>query len=188
MEKGEDGWWYGKSQPMIVVMDHGNCGIPFRPKPGQDPGKARSEFGGTFPKILIEDIITTIDSQFRTIADKEHRAMAGLSWGGHQTFETVLPNLDKFAYLGSFSGAIFMGEEQMDTAYNGVFADADRFNSNIKGFFLGIGSEENFGTEKLSASLTKRGIKNTFYLSEGTAHEWLTWRRCLRQFLPMLFN
>ncbi|MCM1451837.1 MAG: alpha/beta hydrolase-fold protein [Clostridium sp.] len=177
----------GECRPMIVVMDHGNCGIPFRPKPGQDPGKARSEFGGTFPKILIEDIIPTIDGQFRTLADKEHRAMAGLSWGGHQTFETVLPNLDKFAYLGSFSGAIFMGEDQMDAAYNGVFADADRFNSNIKGFFLGIGSEENFGTEKLSASLTKRGIKNTFYLSEGTAHEWLTWRRCLRQFLPMLF-
>lgn len=129
-----------------------------------------------------------IDKEFRTLPDRRHRAMAGLSWGGHQTFETVMPNLDKFSYVGSFSGALFFTDEQLDKVYNGVFADAARFNSHILGFFLGIGSEENFGTRQLSESLTRRGIKHTFFLSEGTAHEWLTWRRCLREFLPMLFN
>ncbi len=177
----------GKCKPMIVVMDNGNCGIPFRPKKGESPDEARGKFGATFTPILLGDIIPAVEKEFRTISDREHRAMAGLSWGGHQTFETVMPNLDKFSYLGAFSGAIFMTDDQLDQAYGGVFKDADNFNSKIKGFFLGVGSEENFGTKELSESLARRGINNRFFLSEGTAHEWLTWRRCLREFLPMLF-
>lgn len=178
----------GKCRPMIVVMDNGDCSIPFRPAPGENPDEARSKFGATFPPILINEIIPLIDSIFRTYPDKAHRAMAGLSWGGHQTFETVMRNLDKFAYVGSFSGAIFMTDDQLDKAYEGVFTDSDNFNRNIKYLFLGCGSEENFGTERLSESLKRRGIANTFYLSQGTAHEWLTWRRCLREFLPHLFD
>ncbi len=178
----------GKCSPMIVVMDNGDCSIPFRPAEGEDEDEARSRFGATFPPILLNEIIPLIDREFRTYPDKEHRAMAGLSWGGHQTFETVMPNLDKFAYVGSFSGAIFLTDEQLDKVYGGVFSDADRFNRNIKYFFLGCGSEENFGTERLSKSLASRGIANTFYLSKGTAHEWLTWRRCLREFLPNIFK
>lgn len=114
--------------------------------------------------------------------------MAGLSWGGHQTFETTLPNLDKFAYIGGFSGAIFLPDGEIDSAYEGVFADPDSFNDRVKVLFLGCGSEENMGTKALSDALSRRGINNTYYLSEGTAHEWLTWRRCLRQFLPLIFR
>ena len=178
----------GQCKPMIVVMDNGNCGIPFKAPKGTDVNEARAKFGATFPPILLNEVIPMIDKEFRTLPDRRHRAMAGLSWGGHQTFETVMPNLDKFSYVGSFSGALFFTDEQLDKVYNGVFADAARFNSHILGFFLGIGSEENFGKRQLSESLTRRGIKHTFFLSEGTAHEWLTWRRCLREFLPMLFN
>lgn len=178
----------GECSPMIVVMDNGDCSIPFKPKEGEDENEARKKFGATFPPILLNEIIPTVDKEFRTLSDKNHRAMAGLSWGGHQTFETVMPNLDKFAYVGAFSGAIFLSDAQLDEVYNGVFTDADKFNRNIKYFFLGCGSEENFGTDRLSASLKKRGITNEFFVSEGTAHEWLTWRRCLRQFLPNLFK
>lgn len=178
----------GKCKPMIVVMDSGNCGIPFKPKPGEDPQKAREAFGATFTPILLQDIIPTIDREFRTLTDREHRAMAGLSWGGHQTFHTVLPHLDKFAYIGSFSGAIFLKEADIAKVYNGVFADSKRFNEKVHILFIGIGSEENFGAKQLSDALSRHGIKNTFYESQGTAHEWLTWRRCLKEFLPLLFN
>jgi len=178
----------GKCKPMLVVMDSGNCGIHFSPKKGEDPNQARAAFGATFTPILLQDIIPTIDREFRTMADREHRAMAGLSWGGHQTFQTVLPNLDKFAYMGSFSGALFLRDDEIGKIHNGVFADSNAFNKQIKVMFLSTGSEENFGTERLSKALLERGIKNTFYESEGTAHEWLTWRRSLKEFLPLLFK
>ena len=70
--------------------------------------------------------------------------MAGLSWGGHETLQTTLYNLDKFAHIGSFSGALFFLKDGIDKAYDGVFNDADAFNSRVKTFFFGMGSEENF--------------------------------------------
>lgn len=174
--------------PMIVVMDNGNCGINFSEWLRDDPNASRDAFGATFTPILLEDIIPAIDKEFRTISDREHRAMAGLSWGGHQTLETTLPNLDKFAYIGTFSGAMLPSGEALKTVHNGVFADSKKFNQQVKALFFGVGSEENFNIKQISEDLTKMGIQNTFYLSEGTAHEWLTWRRCLKEFLPMLFK
>jgi enterochelin esterase family protein len=177
----------GECKPMIVVMDSGDCGIMFRPMRGQDPNKAREAFGASFPKILIQDIIPFIDKEFRTKADREHRAMAGLSWGGHQTLETTLPNLDKFAWIGTFSGAIFLRDDQLPTVHGGVFADPAAFNKKVHAFFIGVGSEEGEGLKRLSDSFTEYGIKNQYYVSPGTAHEWLTWRRCLKEFVPSLF-
>ena len=127
-----------------------------------------------------------IDRTFRTKTDREHRAMAGLSWGGHQTFNTTLPHLDKFSYIGSFSGAIFGLD--MKTCFNGVFSDADGFNKRVNYFFLGCGTEEQMGTKKMVESLRELGIKVDYYESKGTGHEWLTWRRCLKEFLPNLFK
>ena len=112
--------------------------------------------------------------------------MAGLSWGGCQTFNTVLPNLDKFSALGTFSGALFGVD--VKTCFNGVFADAAKFNSQINYMFMGCGSEENFGTEKMAKELKNLGIKLDVYVSPGTHHEWLTWRRCLKEFVPHLFK
>lgn len=177
----------GECKPMIVVMDSGNCGIMFRPKRGEDPGKAREAFGASFPKILLTDIIPFIDSQFRTIANREGRAMAGLSWGGHQTLETTLPNLDKFAYIGTFSGALFIPGNQLKTVHNGVFADSKEFNKKVHSFFIGVGSKEGQGLHQLSDNLQNIGINTIYYESPETAHEWLTWRRCLKEFVPTLF-
>ena len=174
----------GKCEPMIVVMDYGNCGYIH----GARKGEKRDDFGATFTPILLNDIIPYIDSTFRTKTDRDNRAMAGLSWGGHQTLQTTLYNLDKFAHIGTFSGALFFDPAKIKELYGGVFADAGSFNSRVKTLFLGIGSEENSGTEKISAALTEAGINNTLYISPGTHHEWLTWRRCLNEFLPLIFK
>lgn len=88
----------------------------------------------------MNDIIPYIDRTFRTLTDRDHRAMAGLSWGGHQTFQTTLANLDKFAYIGAFSGAIFLPPQaDMRQVYNGVFADADAFNGKVHALFWAWG-------------------------------------------------
>ena len=175
----------GKCVPMIVVMDYGNCGYIF----GTKPGERREDFGASFTPILLTDIIPYIDKTFRTKTDRDSRAMAGLSWGGHQTFETTLANLDKFAYIGAFSGAIFLPKNaDIRKVYNGVFADAETFNRQVHTLFLGMGSEENMGSRQLSEKLTAAGINNIYYESPGTHHEWLTWRRCLNEFLPLIFR
>ena len=135
---------------------------------------------------MIEDLIPYIDSNFRTLSDREHRAMAGLSWGGHLTFDLVLANMDKFAWMGAFSGAIFGLDVQK--SYDGIFTNSADFNKKIHYLFLSCGSEENFGTEKLAQDLRGVGINVDFYESPGTHHEWLTWRRGLKQFIPHIFK
>lgn len=169
--------------PMIVVMESGDIKAPFR---GGDNRQGISQYGASFYKVMINDLIPTIDNKFRTLTDRDNRAMAGLSWGGHQTFDLVLSNMDKFAWMGAFSGAIFGLD--VKTAYNGVFTKSDEFNKKIHYLFLSCGSEENFGTEKLANSLMKLGIKVDFSESPGTHHEWLTWRRGLKEFIPHLFK
>ncbi len=175
----------GKAEPMIVVMDNGNCDYGF----GANPNEDRGGFGAGFFKVIVNDIIPYIDATFRTKADRENRAMAGLSWGGYQSFEIAMNNTDKFSHLGSFSGALFMvGQGGYTKAYNGVWADANKFNKSFHTVFLGTGTEENLGTSKVNEELNKIGIKTTYYESQGTAHEWLTWRRCLNEFVQLIFK
>ena len=169
--------------PMIVVMESGDIKAPFR---GGDNRQGFSEYGNSFYKVMTQDLISTIDSKFRTLTDRDHRAMAGLSWGGHQTFDLVLNNLDKFSYLGTFSGAIFGLD--VKTAYNGVFADADTFNKKIHYMYMNWGSDDFIKSGDIVKQLRELGIKVDANESKGTGHEWLTWRRGLHEFIPHLFK
>lgn len=175
----------GKCKPMIVVMDYGDCGYIH----GTKKGETRDEFGASFGNILLRDIIPFVEKTFRVKTDRDHRAMAGLSWGGHQTFQITLTHLDQFAHIGAFSGAILMALGQNITdVYGGVFSDADKFNKQVHTLFLGQGTEEGMGCDRMSQSLKEAGINHVYYASPGTHHEWLTWRRCLNEFLPLLFK
>lgn len=175
----------GKAKPMIVVMESGDVRAGFRPRKGYDVEAERSIYGASFQKVLFNDLIPWVQSTFRCYTDREHRAMAGLSWGGKQTFDATLSHLDMFSYIGTFSGALFGVD--LNTCYNGVFKDAKDFNKKVHYLFLGIGSEENFGAQKMHESLQKMGINSHLYVSPGTHHEWLTWRRCLKEFVPNIF-
>ena len=173
----------GEAVPMIVVMESGDIKAPF----GQ--GQTMETYGTTFYPVLLNDLIPYIDANFRTKTDRDNRAMAGLSWGGHQTFDVVLTNLDKFSYIGTFSGAIF--NLDVKTAYNGVFTNPESFNKQIHYFLMCSGTEgmdKMFGTKKLVDSLNEMGINAHYSESTGTAHEWLTWRRGLNEFIPHLFK
>jgi enterochelin esterase family protein len=169
----------GKAVPMIVVMPSGD------PKTNSDVRSA----SGSITDIYIKDMIPYIDKTFRTYTDRDHRAMAGLSRGGFQTTTTVFANMDKFAWMGTFSGFFFRGTGNVvDSAFNGVFKDAAAFDKKIKLFFISTGTEEN-NPKPLVEQLKAHGIKNiVFHESQGTAHEWLTWRRALNEFAPRIFK
>jgi enterochelin esterase-like enzyme len=132
-----------------------------------------------------------VESTYRVLPGRENRAMAGLSMGGMQSFLTVLAHLDQFAWLGGFSGnSGGRGGAGFDpkTSNGGVFADHAAFNKKMKLLFLGIGSVEGPNTKTFSEQLTTAGIHNVYFESPGTAHEWLTWRRCMLDFAPRLFK
>ena len=114
--------------------------------------------------------------------------MAGLSRGGAQTTGTVFPNMDKFAWLATFSGFFVRGDGGVLEAFNGVFKDAEAFDEKINLMFISTGTEERNPKEQVQ-ELKDHGIKNiVFYESQGTAHEWLTWRRSLKEFVPRIFK
>ena len=176
----------GEAVPMLVVMESGDIKAPFNFASGGSNEQGRSQYGASFYPVLLNDLIPYIDQNFRTKTDRENRAMAGLSWGGHQTFDVVLQNLDKFAWMGTFSGAIFGLD--VKTAYNGVFANADEFNKKIHYFYMNWGSEDFIKRQPIVDSLRELGIKVDSSVSEGTGHEFLTWRRGLHEFIPHLFK
>jgi enterochelin esterase family protein len=142
--------------------------------------------------MMFTDLVPMIERAYRVRPGKENRAMAGLSMGGAQTFETVLSNLDKFAYLGGFSGSCGGGRGgaafDPRTTCSGAFADPAAFTNQIRLLFLAIGSAEGTGTKTFSDALIKSGVPNVYFESSGTAHEWLTWRRALHEFAPRLFK
>ena len=205
-----------KAKPMLIVMDNLNAVKPGEdaglywarsiiarrsaadvpPPIGARPasGTARPLFpahwGETFTEMMFADLIPMVERTYRVLPGRENRAMAGLSMGGAQTFKTALENLDKFAYLGGFSGSCGGRDANFDakTTCGGAFADPAAFNNKVKVLFLGIGSAEGPGTKNFSDGLTSAGIKNIYFESPGTAHEWLTWRRCLNDFAPRLFR
>jgi enterochelin esterase-like enzyme len=195
-----------KAKPMLVVMEQGyarrpgeTAAAPGAPRPaaaGQNP-PPRPDFRGmfaAFEDVMIHDLIPMVDATYRTIPDRDHRAMAGLSMGGMQTFLIGLKHLDMFAYLGGFSGGgggFGGGTFDPKTAHGGVMADAEDFNKKVKLIWLGIGTAEPQrmyeSVKNYHDALDGAGIRHVYYESPGTAHEWLTWRRCLNKFAPLLF-
>jgi enterochelin esterase family protein len=133
-----------------------------------------------FEHVLVEEMIPFIDSNFRTLADQPHRAMAGLSMGGALTHGITLAHLDKFSHIGMFSGGGIAASEIKDMA---------DFKKKVKVVFVSYGSRENGAPQKANVEeLKKGGINAVYFESPLTAHEWLSWRRSLHEFAPLLFQ
>ena len=191
----------GKAVPFIIVMENSSVnmsGMPRPPRPqgapagapaGQPAGAPRPaggpgagmNFAAQFERILIDDLIPYVESNFRVIADQKHRAMAGLSMGGMQTRSIVMANPDKFSYVGMFSSGTFVPTE---------IKDLDTFKKAGKLVFMSFGGREG-GAARIgdaAAEWNKIGIKGVSYVSPETAHEWHSWRRSLYEFAPLLFK
>lgn len=198
----------GRAVPMIVVMDSGyatRVGTPAsRFGPGASPADALAPFSA-FEGVIIHDLIPAIDASYRTVPDREHRAMAGLSMGGMQTLFITLRHLDTFAYIGSLSGPIVpdfnsrqpLGSAPLPpfdakTAFEGAFSNPSAFNRRVKLLWFGVGTAEpelfRASIGEAARALKAAGVQLVYFESDGTAHEWQTWRRDLYDLAPRLFR
>lgn len=196
----------GKSLPFIIVMENSSVNMggaprgprpagaptatPPAPAPGQAapaPGAPRPggmggmNFAAQFERVLIDDLIPFVESNFRVIPDQAHRAMAGLSMGGMQTHTIVVANPNLFSHVGMFSSGVFEPKE---------IKDIDTFKKNVKVVFMSFGGRER-GSANIGPAAeewNKVGIKGVSYISPETAHEWQSWRRSLHEFAPLLFK
>ena len=175
-----------KAVPMLIVMDNGYATRPSEQTPFQTT---------VFEEVLMQEVIPMIDEKFRTLPNRESRAIAGLSMGANQTMRIAMNYPEAFAYYGGFSGTSnYPSTEPLDadTFLGGKFKDGKAVNRQFKSFFLGLGTSEPApfpGVVKaFRQMLDKQGIKYTYYESPETAHEWLTWRRALHQYAQLLFQ
>lgn len=162
----------GRIKPFLVVMTYGMTNEIRL-------GGLRDFKIEPFETVLVDELIPFVDAQFRTLADQSHRAMAGLSMGGMETKMIALRNLDTFSHIGLFSGGVITPED--------VEKAAD-FRAKVK-VFCSCGSRENpDGIKANHDALNKAGVENAAYVSPNTAHEFLTWRRSLKEFAQLLFH
>jgi enterochelin esterase family protein len=192
----------GTAKAMLIVMERGyavkpgEAEVPFGPgananlSPAEMQARTIRRFA-TFEEVLLKDVIPLVDATYRTMTAREHRAIAGFSMGGGQAFMIGLRNPSVFASIGGLSGTGGVIADQA-TYYDGVFADAAKFNERTKLLFLGHGGAEPermmTGFLGFHQRLTDLGIQHKYYVSEGTGHVWLTERRNLREFSTRLFR
>ena len=159
----------GKTVPFIIVMTYGMTNnLRF--------GGLRNFKVDTFQTVLVDELIPYIDANFRTIAKQSERAMAGLSMGGMETHSITLNKPEVFSYYALLSGGLYTPEEIKDK-------------SNVKLIFLSCGSKERpEGVKNATEALKNAGYNAVSYISENTAHEFLTWRRSLHELAPLLFR
>jgi len=174
----------GKMKPMIVVNEHGTVPDPATALADHQRWMADNPFT-EFDGVVSRDLIPTIDARFRTIANREHRALAGLSMGGAEAMRLGLHHLDLFAYIGLFSPAIGNVDPARD--YGGKLLDANR---QLRLLWIGIGTSDTMffpGVRKMHETLESAGIHHVWLESDG-AHTWTVWRKYLADFAPRLFR
>lgn len=168
----------GKAKPMIIVMPYGH--VPRVMTPDERARGGSSPPG--FDQDLLNDVIPYVEKNYRVIADRDHRAIAGLSMGGGQSISIGLAHLDVFSSVGSFSGAVrnLSSIETMDPA---------TLNQKLKVLWIGCGRDDGlYGpNKKLVDLLESKGIRHVFRESAG-AHVWPVWRLNLHEFAQVLFQ
>jgi len=168
-----------KAAPMIVVM-------PFAYAYPWHAGVASEKQRADFEKDLLTDLIPFVQSSYRVAADREHRALAGLSMGGGLTLAIGPRNLDTFSRLAVFSAG---GGQAPEKTLADVGANAKNVNAQLKLFWMGVGTEDGAmaGAKRTSDFLTSAGIKHTYKTSPG-AHTWIVWRKYLYEVAPQLWG
>lgn len=186
----------GKAEPMIVVMPAGHTGpFPFA-RDGRTINGPRWE---AFVSDFQADIKPYAEKHYRVIADRDHRAIAGLSMGGAQTLDIAFSHLTDYSYIGVFSSGI------LELDRRGIFGGSDTGLSweerNLKALdspglkkglhllWFATGKEDRLlGTSRASVDLLKKHGFDVVYRETSGAHTWINWREYLAQFVPLLFK
>ena len=169
-----------KTKPFLIVMTYGMTNeIRF--------GGIREFDIRPFQTVLCDELIPFVDTQFRTIADQPHRAMAGLSMGGMETKTITLARQDLFSHIALFSGGSISVSD---------IKDLDTFKKQNRLVFVSYGGHEVNGDnprrggdpKAATEALKESGVNAHYYVSPKTGHEWQSWRRSLRELAPLLFQ
>lgn len=178
----------GRCQEMIIVM---NCGYNFQSL-GEDKFILKD-----IDEVICKDCVPMIDEKYRTIPDRNYRAIAGLSFGSIHARMTALGHLDMFSALGIFSGGFsytsqegFHIEGSSHYDYSDTFASAKTFNEKMHLLFVGMGEEEKemvMNSKPKAEKLAAEGYNIVVKTYPGY-HEWDVWRKCASDMLPLLFT
>ena len=175
----------GLAEPMIVVMPNGNpnqqaaqtMGLPTTQLDRRDPAMANA-----YVKSLVEEIVPFIEKNYRAVAKKSHRAIAGLSMGGGHTISASNLYPNTFDYICPLS----MGAQrtpELDAQLQGIKK------AGYKLYWLACGEADGVidRANSLDEALTANGLEHTYYVTPG-GHTWSNWRIYLNTFAPMLFK
>ena len=172
-----------QARPMIVVMTDGH---PYISPPGVSPTNTTERGRNTkdYERDFIEDVMPFVEANYRTINQRESRAIIGLSMGGGQSLHVGLNHLDRFAWVGAMSAAV-PGENDVAVA----LADAKATNKKLKTLWIAIGKDDFLlsRNKTFDELLTSQGIAHTYKITEGN-HSWPVWRKYLAEFAPMVFR
>ena len=170
-----------KAKPMIVVMPPGHA-VPFG-----SPREIQAKNVPLMEEYMIKEILPWAESKYRVAAGRQNRAIAGLSMGGGQTFHIGFGHLDLFSALGVFSSA---PATDFAEKFKAQLSDAKATNAKLNVFWYGVGDKDPVFTRAKGATdlFNKNQIHHTFRPIEGGLHTWPVWRRCLSEFVPLLFS
>ncbi len=184
---------------MVVVMPNGSLPRPAnmpRFTPGTPPSPealaAMEAMQNRFTDELLKEIVPFAEKHYRVHSDPEHRAIAGLSMGGGQTWRVVSSHPDQFAYVGLWSAALFGRNGNADDAekrYEAFLKEPERINKSIRLMSISVGDKDFLvaGSKQLDEMLEKHGIKHELHISGG-GHTWINWRHYLNDLAPKLFR
>ena len=169
-------------EEMLIVMGNGMTRV-------EGLEGDRQLQSGLFPRVLLTDLIPFIEAKYPVKTDKWSRAMAGLSMGSYQTSLVTLANPGLFGYAGLFSGFLRAPWGEEESGRLALLDDPARFYESFRVFYRAMGTEDPyFGSFAADDELLRDkqidAIRKTF----PGGHDWGVWRRCLHDFLPLLFK
>lgn len=176
----------GKAKPMIVVMTNGNAfqtsSLHTAPNAPEITRETYAKYAGLFERSLVNDVVPYIEKNYRVKANKESRAIAGLSMGGMHTITASIENPGKFGYIGVFSSGIFQPKPDDEAKFTALK------NSGVVKYWVACGKEDFVmqSNKRLLEMLNKTGIQHEYFENAG-GHTWANWRTYLSMFAPMLF-
>ena len=179
-----------KAKPMIVVMPNGSMPRPAGPPAPPNPG-LQAAAQERFSNELLKDVMPYVESHYRVLANRDNRAIAGLSMGGGQTLRVAPANLDKFAYVAVWSAGVNQQATADFESRNAQFFESpEKTNKMVKVLWVSAGEHDPLAgasAKNLAQILNAHGIKNEYHESEG-GHTWINWRHYLNDYAQLLFR
>ena len=184
-----------KAKPMVVVMPAGHIrSLDFTPHDGG--AVAARPQGGGFVEDFLNDILPYAEKNYRIYADRQHRAIAGLSMGGEQSLKIALPHMEKFAYVGVYSAGIFgildgarpNAKPAWEEQHKNTLDDA-KLKKGLKLLWFSTGKDDGLmETSRATVTMLQNHGFNPVLNESTGGHTWINWRNYLNEFAPLLFQ